>query len=66
MKQNYVILHDKDTYYIFERLGKQVPFEAYNIEKHLGKGASVEEALSNSSVPVHQIEEKPVEVMFNV
>ena len=27
---NYIILHDGEYYYLFERLGKQVPLEAYN------------------------------------
>ena len=62
---NYIILHDGEFYRVFERLGKNVPFSAYNPMKHLGIGLSVEEALSNSSVPVYEIEDLPYEVVFN-
>lgn len=62
---NYIILHDGEYYRVFERLGKDVPFSAYNPHKHLGIGLSVEEALSNSSVPVYEIEDLPYEVVFN-
>ena len=65
-KLNYVVLHDGSFYRVFERLNKNVPFSAYNIEKHLGIGTTFEEALNNSSVPVWMIEEDPIEVIFNV
>lgn len=64
-KLNYIILHDGKAYRVFERLGKQVPFDAYNPQKHLGIGETVEDAINNSSVPVYLIEQKPYEVMFN-
>lgn len=62
---NYIILHDGEFYRIFERLGKDVPFSAYNPHKHLGIGISVEEALSKSPVPIYEIEDLPYEVVFN-
>ena len=62
---NYIILHDGSFYRIMERLGKDVPFSAYNPNRHLGIGTSVDEALRNSSVPIYQIEHHPIEVMFN-
>lgn len=65
LKQNYIILHDGSFYRVMERLGKNVPFEAYNPSRHLGIGTSMDECLSNSSVPSYQIELSPVEVMFN-
>ena len=64
-KLNYVVLHDGTNYFVFERLGKNVPFEAYNSEKHLGKGTNFDEAVSNSTVPCWMIEDDPVEVIFN-
>ena len=64
-KLNYVVLHDGTNYFVFERLGKNVPFEAYNREKHLGKGTTFDEALNNTSIPVWMIEDDPVEVIFN-
>ena len=62
---NYVVLHDGTFYRVFERLGKKVPFSAYNPQRHLGLGTSVEEAIENSSVPSWEIELKPIEVVFN-
>lgn len=62
---NHIILHDGSFYRVFERMGKQVPFEAYNPKHHLGIGTSVEEAMSNTSVPAWDIELKPIEVVFN-
>lgn len=64
-KHNYVILHDGEFYRVFERLGKNVPFEAYNPHHHLGIGVSVDEVIRNSSIPSHQIEHSPYEVVFN-
>ena len=45
-KLNYIVLSDGSFYRVFERLGKNVPFEAYNPNKHLGIGTSFEDALS--------------------
>ena len=64
-KQNFIILHDGEFYRVFERLGKKVPFSAYNPSRNLGIGITVDEALANSTVPTHQIEHKPYEVVFN-
>ena len=64
-KMNYIVLHDGSFYRVFERLGKNVPFEAYNPKKHLGKGTSFEECVNNSSIPKWEIEENPIEVVFN-
>ena len=62
---NYVVLHDGEYFRVFERLGKKVPFSAYNRNKHIGIGTTVEESLQNSSVPRWMIDEKPIEVVFN-
>lgn len=62
---NHVILHDGSFYRVYERLGKNVPYSAYNPAKHLGIGSSVDEAVSNSTVPTWDIELKPIEVVFN-
>ena len=62
---NYIILHDGEFYRVFERLGKNVPYGAYNPMKHLGIGLTPQEAIENSSIPVWDIEEKPYEVIFN-
>ena len=64
-KLNYVVLHDGSFYRVFERLGKNVPFGAYNPQKHLGIGTTFEEALDNTSIPIWMIEDDPIEVMFN-
>lgn len=64
MKHNHIILHDSN-YYVFERLGKDVPFEAYNQENHLGKGETLDEVIENTSVPLWDLELKPYEVVFN-
>lgn len=65
MNHNHIILHDGEFYRVFERLGKQVPFEAYNPHHHLGIGISVDECLSNTDVNLWDIETKPIEVRFN-
>ena len=65
-KLNYIILHDGKDYFIAERLGKYVPFGAYNKDRNLGMGATVEECLENSQIPVWEVELKPYEVMLNV
>ena len=62
---NYVILHDGEFYRVFERMGKQVPFGAYNPSKHQGIGITVEECLENTSVNLWDIETSPIEVIFN-
>ena len=65
-KLNYIVLSDGSFYRDFERLGKNVPFEAYNPNKHLGIGTSFEDALSDTDVPCWMIEDEPIEVVFNV
>lgn len=62
---NHFILHDGSCYRVFEKMGKKVPYEAYNPNRHLGIGDSPEEAIRNSSVPSWDIDIKPVEVIFN-
>lgn len=62
---NYIILSDGINYRVFERLGRDVPFEAYNKDNHLGIGDTVEDALSDSDVPSYEVELKPYEVIFN-
>ena len=42
---NYIILHDGSEYSLFERLGKNVPFDAYNKESALVVSDSVDEIL---------------------
>ena len=64
-KLNYIVLSDGIEYFVFERLGKDVPFGAYNKEKHLGKGTSFDDAIANSTVPCWMIEDDPIEVIFN-
>lgn len=64
-KRNYIVLHDGNTYRVFERLSKDIPFGAYNPEKHLGIGLSFNEAISNCDVPKWQIEDTAYEVVFN-
>lgn len=76
---NHIILHDGTMYHLFERMGKNVPFEAYNPEKSIFSASSLEEVINfpqnvdDSDVkssgifipPRWDIEEKPYEVMFN-
>lgn len=38
---NYVILHDGKMYHLFERLGKDVPFDAYNPSKAIFSSETV-------------------------
>lgn len=47
---NFIILSDGKKYYLFERLGKKVPFEAYNKSKSLKIGDSIDEILGKSSI----------------
>lgn len=67
MKQhlNHIILHDGSFYRVFERLGKQVPFEAYNPRNHLGIGVTVDACLQDTDVNLWDIEPHPYEVVFN-
>lgn len=44
---NYIILHDGKNYHLFERLGKDIPFEAYNTEKAIVSSDSLDEILKN-------------------
>lgn len=53
---NHVCLFKGEMWYVFERLGKQIPFDLYPINRHLGKGISPDEAISNSVVPSYDIE----------
>lgn len=78
---NFIILHDGENYHLFERLGKKVPYEAYNPSKSLKSRKSVLEILENSEVDFpenfttknpenfrvnsFEIEHDPIEVMFN-
>ena len=64
-KHNYIVLHDGSVYRVMERMGKDVPFSAYNPNRHLGVGGSVDEAIRNSSVPSYMIEDSAYEVVFN-
>lgn len=61
---NYIILSDGVLYYLFERLGKDTPFSAYNRRLALATGESVDEILENSPVPSYEIEGTPYEVIF--
>lgn len=65
MKHNHIILFDGSFFRIFERLGKKVPYEAYNPANHLGLGVTVDECLKNSQVPIWDIEKNPRDVVFN-
>ena len=62
---NYIILSDGVVYRVFERLGKNVPFEAYNKDSYLGIGDTPEDAVSDSNIPSYEVELKPYEVIFN-
>ena len=62
---NFIILSDGSMKYLFERLGKNVPFEAYNPNHAICSGTSVEEILEKSPVASYEIEHNPIEVMFN-
>jgi len=42
---NHIILHDGESYHLFERLGKDVPFEAYNPEKSIFSSSNLGEVL---------------------
>ena len=44
---NHIILHDGKSYHLFERMGKNVPFEAYNPEKSIFSSSNLEEVLEN-------------------
>ena len=62
---NYIILSDGIVYRVFERLGKNVPFGAYNKNACLGMGDTPEDAVSDSRIPSYEVELKPYEVIFN-
>ena len=62
---NYIVLSDGVSYRVFERLGKDVPFEAYNKDAYLGIGDSPEDAVSDSGIPTYEVELKSIEVIFN-
>lgn len=47
--QNFIILHDREGYYLFERLGKKV-FSAYNKSKSLKTADSLIEILEKSQI----------------
>ena len=64
-KHNYIVLHDGSVYMVMERMGKDVPFSAYNPSRQLGIGESCEEAIRNSIIPSYQIEDVAYEVVFN-
>ena len=53
---NHVCLFDGDYWYVFERMGKHIPFDLYPLHRHLGKGSSSKEAIRNSSIPNWDIE----------
>ena len=53
---NYVAINKGNVWYIFERMGKSIPFDLYPIDRNLGKGYSSDEAIRNSSVPSWNIE----------
>ena len=53
---NHVALEKGGMWYIFERMGKSIPFDLYPIHRHLGKGVTSEEAIRNSDVPNWDIE----------
>lgn len=44
---NHIILHDGESYHLFERMGKNVPFEAYNPEKSIFSSSNLGEVLEN-------------------
>ena len=53
---NHIVIQRDDSWYVFERMGKQIPFNLYPIHRHLGCGDSSEDAIRNSSVPSWDIE----------
>lgn len=53
---NHVAIKREDKWYIFERMGKQIPLGIYPLHRHLGTGNTSDEAISNSSVPTWDIE----------
>ena len=46
---NYIVLHDGEQYYLFERLGKNVPFEAYNPNKAIKNSKKLESLFTKNS-----------------
>ena len=73
---NYIILSSNGVYYLFEKLNKNIPFEAYNTVSAIVSSDSIDGLYSeiqqynqntnNNSIPLYQIEETPYEVIFNV
>ena len=37
---NHIAINKGEVWYIFERMGKDIPFSLYPIHRHLGKGYS--------------------------
>ena len=74
--RNYIILSDGCRCYLFERLGKDVPFEAYNTSLAIDSAENEIDLLEKirhrksdslgSRIPsLSEIETKPYEVIFN-
>lgn len=53
---NHIVLTDGVVYAVFHRLGKKVPYSAYNFKKALGTGDSITEAINNSGIPRWDVE----------
>ena len=58
-KLPYIILHDGKHYFLFERMGKNVPFEAYNPKKSLKISENLEEVLGKSGEVLKISSKKP-------
>ena len=53
---NYVAIKRDNMWYVFERMGKQIPLGIYPLHRHLGMGNTSEEAIKNSIVPNWNVE----------
>ena len=53
---NHIAIQRGEKWYVFERMGKQVSFDIYPLNRNLGIGNSPDEAIRNSSVPNWDIE----------
>lgn len=53
---NHVCFFMDGYWYVFERIGKDIPLGIYPVNRNLGKGESSDEAIRNSSVPNWDIE----------
>lgn len=73
---NYIILSDGCRCYLFERLGKDVPFEAYNTSLAIDSAENEidllekirhrkSDSLGSRIPPLCEIQKKPIEVIFN-